>query len=83
LVASLARVRSGDAVTRLAATPAWKGRLALDTRGTLAKWRLAFGGAAPADPTSRLAAVRCVFTAYVLLITVGLAFYIAIGITNH
>jgi len=27
--------------------------------------------------------VRFVFTAYVLLITLGLAFYIAIGITNH
>lgn len=43
----------------------------------------AFGGAAPADRTSRLAAVRIVFTAYLLLITVILAFYIAIGITNH
>jgi hypothetical protein len=28
-------------------------------------------------------AVRFVFTAYLLLITVGLAFYIAIGISNH
>jgi hypothetical protein len=49
-------------------------------------WRngaLAFGGAEPADRTSRLAAVRVVFTAYLLLITVALAFYIAIGITNH
>jgi hypothetical protein len=27
--------------------------------------------------------VRLVFTAYVVLIAVGLAFYIAIGITNH
>jgi len=27
--------------------------------------------------------VRLVFTAYVMLITVGLAFYIAIGITNQ
>jgi hypothetical protein len=49
-------------------------------------WRsgaLAFGGAAPADRASSLAAVRFVFTAYLLLIAVGLAFYIAIGITNH
>ena len=49
-------------------------------------WRsgaLAFGGAAPADRTSTLVAMRFVFTAYVLLITLGLAFYIAIGITNH
>jgi hypothetical protein len=30
-----------------------------------------------------VAPVRFVFTAYVVLITVGLAFYIAIGITNH
>jgi hypothetical protein len=44
---------------------------------------LAFCGAAPADRASSLAAVRFVFTAYVLLIAVGLAFYIAIGITNH
>jgi hypothetical protein len=44
---------------------------------------LAFDAAAPADRTSRLAAVRVVFTAYLLLITVGLVFYIAIGITNH
>ena len=35
-----------------------------------------------ADRTLRLAVVRFVFTAYLLLITVGLAFYIAIGITN-
>jgi hypothetical protein len=49
----------------------------------LAKGALAFGGATPADRASRLAAVRFVFTAYVLLITVGLAFYIVIGITNH
>jgi hypothetical protein len=39
--------------------------------------------AAAADRTSRLAAVRFVFTAYALLIAVGLVFYIAIGITNH
>jgi hypothetical protein len=32
---------------------------------------------------SRLVAVRFVFAAYLLLITVGLTFYIAIGITNH
>jgi hypothetical protein len=44
---------------------------------------LAFGAAAPADRVSSLAAVRFVFTAYVVLIAVGLAFYIAIGITNH
>jgi hypothetical protein len=44
---------------------------------------LAFGGAGPADRTSRLAAVRVVFTAYLLLIAFCLAFYIAIGITNH
>jgi hypothetical protein len=37
----------------------------------------------PAECASRLAAVRFVFTAYVLLIAVGLAFYIVIGITNH
>jgi hypothetical protein len=43
----------------------------------------AFGGAVPAEEASRLAGVRVVFTAYVLLITLGLAFYIAIGITNH
>ena len=43
----------------------------------------AFGGAAPTDYTSRLAVVRVVFTAYLVLIAVGLAFYIAIGITNH
>jgi hypothetical protein len=42
-----------------------------------------FGGAVPADHASRLADVRVVFTAYLLLITFGLAFYIAIGITNH
>jgi hypothetical protein len=49
-----------------------------------AKRRLAFGGgAAAADRTPRLVVLRVVFTAYVLLITVGLAFYIAIGITNH
>jgi hypothetical protein len=47
------------------------------------KWYSAFGGAAPADCASRLAAVRVVFTAYLLLITVCLAFYITIGITNH
>jgi hypothetical protein len=35
-----------------------------------------------ADRTLRLAVVRFVFTAYLLLITAGLAFYIAIGITN-
>jgi hypothetical protein len=39
--------------------------------------------AAPADRASSLAAVRFVFTAYLLLIALGLAFYIAIGITNH
>jgi hypothetical protein len=39
-------------------------------------------GAAAADRTSRLAAVRVVFTAYLLLIAVCLAFYIAIGIIN-
>jgi hypothetical protein len=44
---------------------------------------LASGGAVPAGRTSRLVAVRFVFTAYLLLIAVGLAFYIAIGITNH
>jgi hypothetical protein len=44
---------------------------------------LASRGAAPADCISRLAGVRVVFTAYLLLIAVGLAFYIAIGITNH
>jgi len=27
--------------------------------------------------------VRFVFTTYLVVITVGLAFYIAIGITNH
>ena len=37
------------------------------------------------QPITRLASrpVRLVFTAYVVLIAVGLAFYIAIGITNH
>jgi hypothetical protein len=53
-------------------------------KGLLAPWapsgqcRLA-----SADHTSRLTTVRFVFTTYLLLITVGLAFYIAIGITNH
>jgi hypothetical protein len=41
------------------------------------------GSAPPADHTSSLAAVRLVFTAYVVLIAVGLVFYIAIGITNQ
>jgi hypothetical protein len=35
-----------------------------------------------ADWISRLAAVRVVFTAYLLLIAVCLAFYIAIGFIN-
>jgi hypothetical protein len=41
--------------------------------------------AARGQPITRLASrpVRLVFTAYVVLIAVGLAFYIAIGITNH
>jgi hypothetical protein len=39
--------------------------------------------ATPADGGSTLAAVRFVFTAYLLVITVGLAFYIVVGITNH
>ena len=38
---------------------------------------------APADCTSSLAGVRFVFTAYVVLIGLSLAFYIAIGISNH
>jgi hypothetical protein len=37
---------------------------------------------APADWRSTLAAVRVVFTAYLLLIAVCLAFYIAIGFIN-
>jgi hypothetical protein len=44
---------------------------------------LAYGGAATADRASSLAAVRFVFTAYLLLIAAALAFYIAIGVTNH
>jgi hypothetical protein len=47
--------------------------------GETALWR----SAAPADRASSLAAVRFVFTAYVLLIAVAHSFYIAIGITNH
>ncbi len=39
------------------------------------------GGTAEPKPT--LAVMRFVFTAYLLLITAGLVFYIAIGITNH
>ncbi len=39
--------------------------------------------AALADLASNLRPVRYVFTAYVLLIALGLGFYIAIGITNH
>jgi hypothetical protein len=39
------------------------------------------GGTAEPQPT--LAVMRFVFTAYLVLITAGLAFYIAIGITNH
>ena len=37
------------------------------------------------QPTAYLTSgcVRVVFTAYLLLIAVGLAFYIVIGITNH
>ena len=38
--------------------------------------------AAPADCTSTLAAVRVVFTAYLVMIAVCLAFYIAIGFIN-
>jgi hypothetical protein len=40
------------------------------------------GSGAPADLASSLAAMRFVFAAYLLLIGVGLAFYIVIGIAN-
>jgi hypothetical protein len=43
---------------------------------------LAFAVLPPAGRASSLAAVRFVFTAYLLLIGVGLAFYIAIGVAN-
>lgn len=36
----------------------------------------------PADRASSLAPVRTVFTAYLVLIALGLGLYIAIGITN-
>jgi hypothetical protein len=41
--------------------------------------------AAREQPTTRLASppVRLLFIAYVVLIAIGLALYIAIGITNH
>jgi type VI protein secretion system component VasF len=57
------------------------------SRGALPQASLAAEGvsAAREQPTTRLASppVRLLFIAYVVLIAIGLALYIAIGITNH
>jgi hypothetical protein len=60
----------------------YQGPLSDTHRLTLPTLLLASGGRGLASPNQR-AGMRVVFTAYLVLITVCLVFYIAIGITNH